>query len=170
MTTWNQASRFLVVLFIGVLSVGCGIASAQSTAPLEFNKKIVRQLIVAGYNQRDRDVIDRLQADTYVSHENSVTSRDGIWHEIETNLAKVPDFHLEITDMIAEDDRVVSLVEYTGTHANFNTEVAIRGVYVHRLEEGKIAESWIVYDLLGTALHCGFTLTPPPQAASEGGK
>jgi predicted ester cyclase len=152
---------------IAIAAVLCSAATetaAQTTDDLDRNKEFVRRLITVGYNERNQETIDALQAEGYIAHENGVTSNDGIWHEIETNRARVPDFNLTIKKMIAEDNIVVSLVDYKGTHAQFSQDISIQGAYIHRLENGKIAEAWIVYDLLGTALHCGFTLTPPQQS------
>ena len=58
-------------------------------------------------------------------------------------------FHTEILDMIAEGDKVVARVNITGVHTgNFfcipatGKRVEFSGVYMERIENGKIAERW----------------------------
>ena len=48
------------------------------------------------------------------------------------NLRKRPDFHIEIEDLIAEDDKVVMRMP--------------RGVEVLRIINGQIAERWVIID------------------------
>lgn len=64
-----------------------------------------------------------------------------------------PDIHKEIEDLIAEGDRIVVRYSMTGTHENefegiepTGTEVSTTGIFIYRLEDGKIAESWLNYD------------------------
>jgi steroid delta-isomerase-like uncharacterized protein len=67
-----------------------------------------------------------------------------------------PDLRVEIQDMVAEGDRVVTRLVLTGTHtqrlmgiAASGRRVRISGVRIDRLAEGHIVESWFHWDSLG---------------------
>lgn len=64
-----------------------------------------------------------------------------------------PDIHKEIEDIITEGDRIVVRYSMTGTHENefegiepTGAEVSTTGIFIYRLEDEKIAESWLNYD------------------------
>jgi len=67
-----------------------------------------------------------------------------------------PDFHMEITHMVAEDDRVAARFVETGTHKGEFFGVAPTGRQVNfteigilRVADGKIVETWYDLDMLG---------------------
>jgi predicted ester cyclase len=67
----------------------------------------------------------------------------------ELSLLGMTDFHTEILDMIAEGDKVVARVNITGLHTgNFfgipatGKHVEFSGMYLVRIENGKIVEHW----------------------------
>jgi predicted ester cyclase len=74
-------------------------------------------------------------------------------------LGGLPDFQYHIEDMIAEGDRVVTCVRFTGTHTG-TFEVASRTlapsnqklneaeILIMRVADGKIVESWATWNRL----------------------
>jgi steroid delta-isomerase-like uncharacterized protein len=67
-----------------------------------------------------------------------------------------PDFHNEIEELVAEGDRVVARVTYTGTHrgevrgiAATGRAIRYEGMAWFRIEGGLIAEVWVVADRAG---------------------
>jgi predicted ester cyclase len=59
-----------------------------------------------------------------------------------------PDAAYRIDDMVAEDDRVVTRWTVSGTHRHTRKKVELSGMSMVRIEDGKIAESWIERDSL----------------------
>ena len=64
-------------------------------------------------------------------------------------LEGMPDWHVEIIDLIAEDDKVVARITMTGTHTGTffgipatGKRIVFTGIYVVRIEDGKIVEHW----------------------------
>jgi predicted SnoaL-like aldol condensation-catalyzing enzyme len=55
---------------------------------------------------------------------------------------KFPDIHLEILDMIAEDDRVVVRNRWTGTEAASGKKVEFAGIVIWRIAHRQLAERW----------------------------
>jgi predicted SnoaL-like aldol condensation-catalyzing enzyme len=57
-------------------------------------------------------------------------------------LKKFPDLHVQIEDMIAEDDKVVVRNHWTATDAQSGEEVQFRGIVIWRIAKRKIVERW----------------------------
>ena len=57
-------------------------------------------------------------------------------------LKRFPDLHVQIEDMIAEDDRVVVRNHWTATDSRGGTELEFRGIVIWRIASQKIAERW----------------------------
>lgn len=80
-----------------------------------------------------------------------------------------PDLHWSIEEMITEGDKVVTRFTWTGTHRGpflgipaTGRSVAVKGVVIDRLEEGKMADSRILMDTLGLMQQLGVIPAPPP--------
>ncbi len=80
-----------------------------------------------------------------------------------------PDIVFAVTEQIAEDDKVASRFEWTGTHqAEFlgvpatGRRVAVWGIVIDRLVEGRIKDTRIIMDILGLMIQLG--VIPPPGA------
>jgi predicted ester cyclase len=66
-----------------------------------------------------------------------------------------PDLHIEILDMLAENDRVMTRLTVSGSHHGFfldasptHNTVTYDEIVVLRLVNGKIVEHWAVADAL----------------------
>lgn len=76
--------------------------------------------------------------------------------------AAFPDAYLNVEDMIAEGDRVVTRYSIRGTHIGTfagirpsGRRVTIRGITIFRLEGGQIVESWSHWDDIGLLRQLG---------------
>jgi predicted ester cyclase len=72
-----------------------------------------------------------------------------------------PDLRATIKLVLADGDMVVSLLEYRGTHADFEREAVWREAWFVRLSEGKIVEGWPIIDESSFFRHLGYQLIPP---------
>jgi len=57
-------------------------------------------------------------------------------------LKKVPDLHVSIEDMIAEDDKVVVRNHWTGTDAATQQRLEFSGIVIWRIANRQIVERW----------------------------
>jgi predicted ester cyclase len=57
-------------------------------------------------------------------------------------LNKFPDLHVQIEDMIAEDDKVVVRNHWTATDPHSARRLEFRGIVIWRIANRKIAERW----------------------------
>ena len=117
----------------------------------EANKEIVRRYQEA-YNNEDYDALDEIVA-ADVSTPNMISSMprglEGAKLVHQKTVLGMPDYHTTIEDLIAEGDKVVARVSMTGTHTgNFygipatGRKVNLTGIFVVRIENGKIVEHW----------------------------
>jgi predicted ester cyclase len=72
-----------------------------------------------------------------------------------------PDLIATIKLILADGDMVACLLEYRGTHANFEREAVWREAWFARLSEGKIVEGWPVIDESSFFRQLGYQLIPP---------
>jgi predicted ester cyclase len=114
--------------------------NVRATTTPEQNRKIVRRVMMEGVNE----------------------------HE----LMAFPDWHEKIELMIAEGDKVAYITTGTGTHAGpmgdippTGKPIEITNYTIHRIENGKIAETWIGWDNLAALVQMG--LFPPPGAGKD---
>ena len=78
-----------------------------------------------------------------------------------------PDFHLQIEEQIAEDDRVVNRMVGSATHSDefmgvpaTGKEVSADNVTIFRIAGGKIIERWTVFDAMGMMVQLGVVSLP----------
>jgi predicted SnoaL-like aldol condensation-catalyzing enzyme len=55
---------------------------------------------------------------------------------------KFPDIHVEILDLIAEDDKVVVRNHWTGTEASSGTKYEFSGIVIWRVAHRQLVERW----------------------------
>jgi steroid delta-isomerase-like uncharacterized protein len=81
---------------------------------------------------------------------------------IDRLLRAFPDHHETIDDIVAEDDKVVARVRWTGTHqgeylgaAPTGKQVTYTAITIYRIEGGKVVESWQEGDRIGLMQQLG---------------
>jgi steroid delta-isomerase-like uncharacterized protein len=106
-----------------------------------------------------------------------VFAADLVWHEPDrevhgleeakqyysTYLSAFPDLSFTVEDVLADGDKVVSRWTGRGTHQGeieefgppTGKQIEIKGITIHRFEEGKIVEEWERYDILGLLQQLG---------------
>jgi len=142
---------------------GCVLAAALSparAADCEANKELYRHYIEELWNKRDQSAVERYLAPNYVEHnKNLPPGRDGRWGFVSKVFTAFPDYHAEIQEVVAEGDRVVARVQWTGTH----NKLVFSTADFFRFENGKIAEHWDVVNVLPRMIALG-QIQPPASA------
>ena len=125
----------------------------------EENRAIVRRWYEEFGNRANLDVLDELYAPSWVGHfPRSGDLRGAADHKPIGRMfaTAFPDGRYEVADLVTENDRVASRYVFRGTHqgellgiAPTGRPVAIGGINVHRLADGRIAEQWTQLDTLG---------------------
>jgi len=78
-------------------------------------------------------------------------------------LSAFPDAQVTVEDMIAEGDKVVTRYTIRGTHQGetedfgppTGKQVELKGITIHRFEDGQIVEEWEAYDNLSMLKQLG---------------
>jgi len=131
---------------------------------VERNKALVRRLVEA-WNTRNWAVFDEVMAPDYVDHYALLGLKPGreAYKEAQISTTNAfPDFQFTIEDMIAEGDKVVVRLTFSGTHRGEFAGIAPTGkrvTYTHirilRVVRGKFVEDWGFSDRLGALQQLG---------------
>src|SRR4028119_1198743 len=121
------------------------------------------------------DAIEEIYAPDVVWHEpdQEVRGIEEAKQFVTTYKTALPNLNVTLEDVIAEGDKAVTRWTVSGTHQGeveefgppTGKQVEIKGVTMHRIEGGKIAEEWGRYDNLGVMQQLG--LVPEQQQASS---
>jgi steroid delta-isomerase-like uncharacterized protein len=125
----------------------------------EENKALVRRYQEA-HNNNDLDALNAIVAADLIAHSLMPGVPNGLEggkmvHQIA--VASFPDFHATIEDLIAEGDKVVARLTFTGTHTGSpfmgipasGRSFAFSATSIFRIAEGKIVEHWGEEDSVG---------------------
>jgi steroid delta-isomerase-like uncharacterized protein len=129
---------------------------------IEANKAIIRRYYEELWNQWRFELADEL-IDQDVRFRGSlgrmVAGRGGLVGYMKHVQAGFPDFFNTIEEVIAEDDRVVARLSFTGTHRGemfgmppTGHRVRYAGVGIFQVSGSRVIEGWVLGDLAGLLL------------------
>jgi predicted ester cyclase len=135
-------------------------------------KQLYRNFIEEVWNKRRPSAVDEYLAPDFIEHNaNLPPGRDGRKRFAAAVQAGFSDYHGEIQEIVAEGDRVVGRVVWTGTQDGpflgrpaTGNKLRFATADFFRIVNGKLAEHWDVVDSLPRAIALG--LVSPPQTAS----
>ncbi len=137
--------------------------------PAEENKAIVRRAYEA-INQNNLDALDEMVAPDITDHDPAPgqgPGLEGVKQYFSSLHTAFPDFQMNVDFMVAEEDKVVARVSVSGTHQGeflgidpTGSRVAITGIDVLRIVDGKIVEHWGNFDDLGMLQQLGVVESP----------
>jgi predicted SnoaL-like aldol condensation-catalyzing enzyme len=115
------------------------------------NKAITRRLLEA-WNTRSVSILENLVDETFtadfVVHDKGqpgmMIGREGVKQFMRRVLKNTPDIHITIKDMIAEGDRVATLVTISATNALSGKLERTVDMKIRRFANGLIAEQWAI--------------------------
>jgi predicted ester cyclase len=130
------------------------------------NKSIVVDFITDLFTRGDLTAVDRFLDPAFVNHDppfpGAPDGPEGMRHAAAMFRAALPDWHSDVIQTIAEDDLVVENFVARGTHrgplmgaAPTNREIALAGINIFRLKDGRIVERWGRLDQLGLMQQLG---------------
>ena len=135
----------------------------------EDNKAIVRCAYDA-INQNDLDALDEMVDSDITDHDPAPgqgPGLEGVKQYFSSLHTAFPDVHMDVEDMIAEGEKVVARVSVSGTHQGeflgivpTGNQVAIKGIDILRIVDGKVVEHWGKFDDLGMLQQLGVVEAP----------
>lgn len=136
--------------------------STQSSMPADVpaaNKELVRRFYQGVFVDWDLTLIDELVDPQFISHDWAEGTARGpqAFRDFYAGVQSAfPDTHYEVDELVAEGDKVVVRWRLLGTHqgdfagiAATGAPIAMKGMAIYRVAEGKLMERWVVYDLYG---------------------
>jgi predicted ester cyclase len=131
---------------------------------MEDNKQIIIRFVEELWNQRKLEVADEifdkdchtLQLQSGVTAASCPRGPEIIKNHISEWLSGFPDLTFTIEQIIAEGDRVTTLLVMDGTHTGYwlgippyGKRISIRMMTIHRMRSRKIIEDWVIVESLG---------------------
>ncbi len=140
------------------------------TTGLEENKELARRYPEEIATEGRLDLINELCIEDVVSHSpfGEVRGRAALREQSEASMGGFSDFSATVEDIVAEGDLVAMRVTLRGTHDGefmglepTGEPMESQNMVFTRIEDGKIAERWLVPDMLGALQQLGVTELPP---------
>jgi steroid delta-isomerase-like uncharacterized protein len=137
---------------------------------VEQNKATVTEFIQSLFSEGDLDAVDRYLADDFVNHDppfGGGPGRDGMRDAGRLMRTGFPDWRSDTHLLVGEGDVVVEHFTASGTHrgelfgaAPTGRAVALRGINIWRVHDGRITERWGRLDELGLLGQLGVAAPP----------
>jgi steroid delta-isomerase-like uncharacterized protein len=124
----------------------------------EANKAFAKQWFERVWNQGQRDAIPEMLTQNAVIHDGneSVVGADGFYSFFDRMHAAFSEIHIKIESSIAEGDTVCLRWSCTMRHSGdglglpaTGKHVSATGISIIRMAQGKMAEGWQNWDMLG---------------------
>ena len=134
------------------------------------NREIIRQFVDEVLNQGRVDAAGNYFWEDMVEQvplPGQGPGLAGLQDVLRTMRAAFPDMQWKVLEQIAEDDKVVSRFEWTGTHRGAflgipatGRSVTVWGVVIDRLQDGKVQDTRLIMDTLGLLMQLGAIPSP----------
>ena len=140
------------------------------------DEQVVRRFYEELCNGRHNELAEELFTQDHVMHDPQVPAAAGprgVAEAVQTYQQGV-DGHWQIDELFSAGDRVVARWTGTGTHVGevsglppTGRSIRVDAISIHRMADGKIAETWEVWDTLGFLQQLGAVPVPESRQASE---
>jgi steroid delta-isomerase-like uncharacterized protein len=122
-------------------------------------RTLVRRCYEEMWNRWDFSLADELLAPEIIfrgSFGDVMRGREAFRNYMKKVQSSFPDFHNTIELLVAEDDAIVARLSYRGTHQGeffgippTGKKIHYAGAAFYQIARGRIAEGWVLGDLLG---------------------
>lgn len=136
---------------------------------VEQNIDLVRTFIQKFWNEGNLNCTEQYLTEDYVDHAYVPNNVDGLVNTASILHTAFPDQVSTVESIVAQDDRVVVRLRMTGTHEGVfrGTEASHQRIDVnlyreYRLEKGRIAEHWALFDTASLLRQIGAELHQQP--------
>jgi len=171
----KKLGALIVSLIVLLLMVGC--SKESSVRRLEEQNKALMRRIHAEVSKGNLAIFDEVLAPNYVRHCQAMPPGLQEIHGAETFKAFVADFVNAVSNCKDEIDFIIAdsnMVAYVTTTTGVQTgpmgdlpasgkEFLLKNIVIQRIEDGKVAETWISWDNVAMLTQLGFF----PPAESE---
>jgi predicted ester cyclase len=168
----NPMEFFMRRLTMAMFALTILAPSAWGADP-EANKQLYRNFIEEMWNKRNPSAADRFLTADFIEHNaNLPPGLAGRKRFAASVLVGFSDYHGEIQEIVAEGNKIVARVQWTGTQDGpfqgrpaTGNKLRFSTADFFRVENGKLAEHWDVVDGLSRAI--GLGLVAPSSLAGQ---
>ncbi|MCK4411903.1 MAG: ester cyclase [Candidatus Eisenbacteria sp.] len=160
----------LSIMALGALVMVAGCPGGSSTNEVEQQNMAIVQQAHADLAAGDFNAFKSVISPNYIRHCQSMPpgfqelhGTEQFFAFIEEFLVTAPDYQDSLSNMIAEGDKVAYISTMTGTQTGPMGEFPASGksfilvnIIMQRLENGKIAETWVSWDNVAFLSQLGF--------------
>ena len=147
----------------------------------EEEAKSIHDLYLEARNTVNLDLLDEIYAEDVVVHDCSypedLVGLDALKEYYSNNHKAFPDLNMTLDEMIVKGDRTVVVWTLSATNTGqlhtplgdmpaTGKKVQFSGVAIDRVDEGKIVEEWVYFNVLHLFQQLGFTLSPPQPSGT----
>ncbi|AFK20429.1 ester cyclase [Haloferax mediterranei ATCC 33500] len=151
--------------------------SSESVAPETENIELCRRYVEEFANTGDETVAVAVLHEDVLTHQLGIgedrMGRDALVEQILSFREAVPDWHLTVEDVTAQDDRVMFRLTARGTPKKAWRNLVPTGrsfeadaFFAFRVEDGRIVEQWNLVNLMGISRQLGM-MPPTPRAIAK---
>jgi len=143
---------------------------------IEANKALIRRLVEEVLDKGNMALAPELFGPTWIYHASYAQDMSGqevLTKVVAGNRAAFPDQRVTVDDLVAEGDKVLCRYTITGTNTGAligipptGKKVIFSGMFVDRVEGGKVVETWGVQDQLSMWRQLG-TIPPGFESAKK---
>ena len=156
-------NRKIAVTAVCILIVQSMLSCSKDQGQAERNLALARNAFTQIYGEGKVALVDQLYADDFVDDSpGGGKGRDLIKQAVTGFHKAFPDLRIEIEDAFAVDDKVVLRYTAHGTQMGpyydvppSGKAVAVRGITIFQIVNGKIKTEWTEYDRLGAMRQIG---------------
>jgi steroid delta-isomerase-like uncharacterized protein len=128
---------------------------------MDSSHDVARRFYEDAYNQHNANALDQILSYTWVGHDPSAQGGAVRYDDLKDQVAELsisfPDLRVKIEDMVVDGDKVAVRITLTGTHRGpeykgvkaTGKKINLTAMGIHRVNQGKIVESWLLQDNAG---------------------
>lgn len=177
--------KFLTIISLVLLlcfTFGCQQQVEEGIT--EEEAKVLLDSALEIWNNGNLALVEDVFTPEIVAHTSTfpedIVGFEGIKNWVKFARTAFPDLHMTFDEVIVKGDKIVASFTFTGTNTGplsmpsgelppTGKKVRITGLGIDQVQNGKIAEEIVVYNVLEMMMQLGFTLVPPspPEQPEE---
>ncbi|HEV2494541.1 MAG TPA: ester cyclase [Terriglobia bacterium] len=129
------------------------------------NKSIAKRILEEAWNRGNLEALNEVVAPNYIGHDTlgpEIHGLEGFKKRVHSLRTAFPDLQLNVEEMFADGDVVITRFNSRGTHKGDFQGIAatgkpckISGITISRFSNGKLVEAWVQTDALGLMQQLG---------------
>jgi steroid delta-isomerase-like uncharacterized protein len=166
---------FFLMFSILLLALGsCSNSPADNAATADDGSAATTAAFTAFFNEvvngHNTARLDEILHPEFRSHHFPMppgSDKAGFTQGMVALLNAFPDIQIRVNEQFVQGDKIFGYFTWTGTHQgdfmgvpSTGKQVTVEGMDIWRVQDGKLAENWVIMDAMGLMMQLG--VVPPP--------